>query len=144
MVRIPAEQTHDLRRRVLREELPTADVRFVGDDLQTTAHFAIARCEDVVAISTWLRRPLDDEPGAVAIQLRGMATDPSRRGRGLGSMLLDHGVEHARSSGAQLVWARARTTALGFYLGHHFEAIGPEYIDVTTQIPHQVVRRRLG
>jgi thiamine transport system ATP-binding protein len=131
--------THDLRRRVLRATMPSADVTFDGDDLPTTVHLGITSDESVLAVSTWVRAPFPARPDASAVQLRGMATDPTMQGRGLGAMLLDAGVRRACASGAALVWARARSTALDFYLRHGFDVVGDEFIDATTGLPHVLV-----
>lgn len=133
--------THDLRRRVLRAAMPDADVRFDGDDLPTTVHLGVASDDQVLAVSTWVRAPFPDRPDAAAIQLRGMATDPAMQGQGLGAMLLDAGVRRARASGADVVWARARSTALAFYLDRNFDAVGDEFDDETTGLPHVLVVR---
>ncbi len=37
-------------------------------------------------------------------ELKSMRTDPSRRGQGIGAMMLDHLVEDARSRGVQRLW----------------------------------------
>ena len=95
----------------------------------------------MVATSSWVVRPFDDEP---AVQLRGMATDRSLQGTGLGGVLLDAGCERVAASGVHLVWARARDAALRFYERHGFEVVGEGFVDEGTQLPHHVVVRRLG
>ena len=42
-----------------------------------------------------------------------------------------------------LVWARARDTALEFYLRHGFVVDGEGFIDEQTLKPHHVIVRRL-
>ena len=42
-----------------------------------------------------------------------------------------------------LVWARARDTALAFYVRHGFRVTGDGFVDEATQLPHHVVVRRL-
>ena len=44
---------------------------------------------------------------------------------------------------APIVWARARDTALGFYLRHGFVVDGEGFIDEQTQKPHHFIIRRL-
>ena len=142
----PAD-THDLRRRVLRASMPSAEVTFDGDDVPSTFHLGIASETDpvtgrpgrIIAVSTWMRSPFADRPEASAVQLRGMATEPSMQGTGLGAQLLEAGVQRARETGADLVWARARSSALPFYLAHGFVAASDEFIDATTGLPHVVV-----
>jgi len=130
--------THDLRRRVLRDGSPDADVAFAGDDDPSTTHRGVV--DDVgriLAISSWYRRDHNDVPGGV--QLRSMATEPDYQGTGLGAMLIDDGLHAASAHGAAYVWARARSTAEEFYTARGFTASGDTYIDETTQLPHRNV-----
>jgi thiamine transport system ATP-binding protein len=129
-----AFETHDLRRRVLRTGTRTTDVELAGDD--RALHLVVERGGLVVAVSSWFERPSPSRPGRDGRQLRTMASAPEVRGTGAASILLTTGLERARSDGADHVWARARTTALGFYLRHGFETIGDEYVDETTGLPH--------
>jgi len=73
-----------------------------------------------------------------------MATEPAMQGQGLGATLLGAGVQRARTDGAALVWARARSTALTFYVAHGFVAVGAEFIDDTTGLPHVIVVREFA
>ena len=43
----------------------------------------------------------------------------------------------------EVVWARARDTALAFYLDHGFTVEGDGFIDEQTQKPHHLIVRRL-
>lgn len=139
IVRLTAEQTHPLRRSVLRDGTPSDVVVFDGDDDAATFHLGvIGPADDVVAISSWMRRPFDDEPAAY--QLRGMATAPSVRGTGVGAQLLGAGLAECAARGASVVWARSRVTALEFYLRHGFTTVGDEYVDATTGLPHVTIR----
>ncbi len=143
VVELEAGDTHDLRRRVLRASTPSADVVFDGDDLPTTTHLGITSGDTVVAVSTWVRAAPPGRSDANAVQLRGMATEPEMQGNGVGALLLRAGVDRSRATGAELVWARARSTALAFYVAHGFTTIGDEFVDDTTGLPHIVVVHRL-
>ena len=137
LIDLSAEETYDLRRRVLRAATPSTDVEWQGDDLDTTAHLGVLETNAVVAISTWLTSPSPDLDGHHAgIQLRGMATDPAARGHGYGSMLLLAGIDRARRSGADHVWANARSAVIDFYVDHGFEVTGAEFQNAETAIPH--------
>lgn len=136
IVEISATRTHELRRLVLRTGTTSTNVVFDGDDELTTSHLGALRDNAVVAIATLVQRSWPAAPGRTAIQLRGMATHPDVRGEGVGQQLLDACREHARAGGANLIWARARTTALGFYLHAGFAADGSEFIDEATGLAH--------
>ena len=133
----------ELRRTVLRNGTATSDPRYVEDGLPDTVHLGVVRDGTVIATSTWLPRESPDSPGTPAIQLKGMAVDPSVQSRGVGSMLLNAGISRAVDLGAHLVWARARDTALRFYQSHRFVIVGGAFIDEHTGLSHHVVSRRV-
>ena len=142
VVDLPAALTHPLRRLVLRDDDPSAELAWPGDDDVTTTHLGIRRSDGtVVAISTWLERPWPPDPDRPAMQLRGMASHPDAAGTGLGTMLLDAGLRHARSRDVEIVWANARVDALGFYGRAGFTVSGPVFITPDTGLPHRIVHR---
>lgn len=140
VVELAAAETHPLRLAVLRADTPTKVLTFDGDDMPGTFHLGVRVGEAVVAVSTWIPNRFGDEP---AVQLRGMATAKHLQGRGLGAILIESGCERAAQV-APIVWARARDTALSFYLGHGFVVDGVGFIDETTKLPHHVIVRRLS
>lgn len=135
VVELTAEQTHPIRRAVLRDE--TDEVVFDGDDLPTTIHLGATITGELVTISTWLQRRYPDLPEHAGHQLRGMATLPDARGSGAATLVLATGIERCADAGATVVWARARVTALTFYERQGFRATGDEYVDLTTGLPHR-------
>lgn len=142
VVQITAEQTHDVRRAVLRGGHADAVVVFDGDDLDDTFHLGARHATGaLVGVSTWLRRPYPDRPADVGYQLRGMATLPAWQGSGPGSAMLAAGFTRCAELGAAIVWARARDTALPFYARHGFEVTGLGYVDLTTDLPHHDIIR---
>ena len=136
-VEVDATDTHDLRRRVLRDGDDDAPLAWAGDDDPRTFHLAIRDAAGtVLAVSTWLAQPPDTH-------LRGMATDPDHAGHGLGSLLLAAGIDRCRARGDAAVWANARLTALGFYEGAGFAIVGPAFVTSDTGLPHRRVRLEL-
>jgi GNAT superfamily N-acetyltransferase len=106
----PAE-TAELRRQVLRGGRPVA---LPGDD---DPAFHVGVFEDGVLVGTGnvRRDPAPWAPDVPAWRLRGMATDPGHRGRGVGAAVLDALVAHARAHGGGVLWCNARTPAQRFY-----------------------------
>lgn len=136
VIDLTASGTHRLRRTLLRDGTESDSVEFDGDDLTSTFHLGATIDGELVSISTWLSRRYPDLPAEPAHQLRGMATVPAARGSGVSADLLAAGVDRCSSAGSSVVWARARVAALSFYDRHGFEARGPEYVDLTTGLPH--------
>jgi len=58
-----------------------------------------------------------------------MATKDEMRGRGLGTLVLDALIEHARASGGEIIWCHARIGALDFYRRAGFVTIGDAFDD---------------
>lgn len=145
IVEITAGDTHALRRAVLRNGDPSRPVEFPEDALGTTVHLGIRdETGRLVATSSWLPNACPEMPGPTAIQLRGMATDASRQGNGVGGRLFEAAVDRWRDAGFELLWARARDSALGFYTRHDCQVIGDGFIDATTELPHHIVVRMLN
>ncbi|MGB3735836.1 MAG: GNAT family N-acetyltransferase [Ilumatobacter sp.] len=136
---ITAVDTHDLRRRVLRDGAADAVVEWVGDDEPATVHLGATAGGQIVAISTWLDAPDPLVPDVRSRQLRGMATDPTRTGRGLGRMLLTTGLQRATAEDFDRVWANARVTALGFYESAGWTVTGPVFETAVTGLAHRHV-----
>jgi GNAT superfamily N-acetyltransferase len=74
-------------------------------------------------------------PGAW--RLRGMAVDPSKQGSGVGRLVIDEAVAAAREAAAPLLWANARTAALGFYERMGWRVVGEEFIASDSGLPHK-------
>ena len=151
VIQVPRERILDLRVRVLRKGTPVAHCEYPEDNLPDVVHLAIESNDDVtatstplanhdvIATSTWFMRACPEAPGRPAMQLKGMAVDDAQQGRGLGAALVYEGLALARSRGAELVWARARDSALGFYQSLGFTVVGDGFIDEPTAMPHHIV-----
>lgn len=133
-----------LRMSVLRDGTPSRDPRYAEDDHDTTVHL-VARdhIAGIVATSSWLPRPFPPEPDAPGVQLRGMAVDKALQSRGIGALLLSAGIERARRTGARNVWARARDSALEFYMRNGMAVVGDAFMDDATGMSHHLVVLRV-
>jgi N-acetylglutamate synthase-like GNAT family acetyltransferase len=77
------------------------------------------------------------------MQLKGMAVDTSLQTAGYGAQLITAGVALATERNAEIVWARARDSAIGFYEKCGFRVVGDGFIDESTDMPHHIVVRTL-
>lgn len=128
---VPAEATFALRQRVLRPHQSIAEMALAGDDDAATLHLGAAdetgqivgtlRLEPVAC--PWFPERAD------AWQLRGMATEPRHRGRGVGAELVAVAVRHVASRGGGLLWCNARIPAEAFYAGAGFVATDHRWDD---------------
>lgn len=144
IVESDAATTRALRRAVLRPSWP-ADAAMHGDDNADAVHFAAFADDELAAACLVLPQPYPRRPEAPnAWQLRGMATAPAHRNRGLGARLLAAAVDAAVGRGGRVLWCEARTSALRFYAQHGFTVDGPEYLHSESGIPHHLMFRDIG
>ena len=141
---VDAPSTHDLRRLVLREGRPDADVHYDEDRLSDTFHLAAVDDDGaVVGVATWAPAPTERRPGALAWRLRGMAVHPSQQGTGVGAALLQAALERLRADGVEVLWADGRDAALTFYERHGWSVEGEGFV-AARDIPHHLVVLDLG
>ena len=143
VVSLPTADIVDLRVRVLRKGTPYTHANYPEDAYPDAVNFCIVRRGHAIATSTWFSKECPELPGVPAVQLKGMAVDDSLQGSGLGALLITRGLEHARSLGASVVWARARDSALYFYERRGFEVRGDGFMDEPTAMPHHIVTREI-
>jgi GNAT superfamily N-acetyltransferase len=143
--RITLDEAIPVRLDVLRRGTPSRDATYDGDDEATTVHIGAEaqRSGEVIATSTWLVRPWQNDPREAAVQLRGMAVLDGTQNTGVGKALIDAGVAHARHTGARYVWAKARDSALYFYERCGFSVEGDQFIEPASGAPHHLVVRDL-
>jgi predicted GNAT family N-acyltransferase len=146
------EETWPLRHLVLRAGKPLETCRWPGDEEPSTRHFALRAADgdelgsgEIIAIASIYQRSHEAAaPGPDSWQLRGMATRPDLRGRGLGGQLLVQLMAHCRDRlQGRIMWCNARSSAVPFYLRHGFETVGVEFL-IEGIGPHYVMRRTLG
>lgn len=125
---ITAEQTLPLRAAVLRPGQPPAACVFAGDEDADTRHFgAIDADGRILGVASLYRVAHPDIDGESQFQLRGMAIDAVCRGQGLGALLIAAPQDYARSCGAALIWANARSAAMSFYHRLGYQTVSEEF-----------------
>jgi GNAT superfamily N-acetyltransferase len=117
---VDLEDILDLRHRILRDGLPVESAYFPGDDHEQTVHFGVMLSDGFdqpvgapICCATVMLNKYEEKP---AWQLRGMATEPEYKRRGIGKTLLKF-VEQAvaRRKLASMMWCNARLDAVQFY-----------------------------
>jgi GNAT superfamily N-acetyltransferase len=144
VARVPPADTYPLRQRVLRPGRPLAAARLGIDDDPRTATFA-ARADTGEVVGTTMVYPeacpwLPDRPHAW--RLRGMATEPGLRSRGVGRRVLQAALDHITEAGGELVWCNARVPAQRFYERAGFSTHGEPW-DEPEIGPHVAMWRDL-
>ncbi|HWD52384.1 MAG TPA: GNAT family N-acetyltransferase [Acidimicrobiales bacterium] len=150
VTRIAVGDTLVLRQAVLRPHQTIDEVALPGDDdPSTTAFAAVDAAGGLLSVA---RVTLEPAPTPIADlipdrtpewRLRGMATHPDARNRGLGSAVLRAVVAHVADHGGGLLWCNARVPAVGLYRRAGFTTYGEEWIDPDIG-PHIVMWRRVA
>jgi GNAT superfamily N-acetyltransferase len=133
----------ELRHRVLRPHQRPEELVYEADDAPDSLHLGAFEDGALVAIASITREPPPGSTDPASWRVRGMATLPEARGRGIGSELLRRCVEHARRHGGATVWCNGRIGARAFYERHGFTVTrGP--FDIPGIGAHVELRRDLG
>jgi GNAT superfamily N-acetyltransferase len=136
------DRVRELRHLVLRPHQPPGSLVYDRDDDPEALHLGAFDHGELVAIASVVPDAPPDEAADGAWRVRGMATVPAFRGRGIGGLLLERCVQHARDRGGSVVWCNGRVPAQAFYERHGFVAVrGP--FDLPGIGPHVELRLAL-
>jgi len=114
---------------------------FRGDRDATTFHFGAFADGANVCCGTFMLNEWFGEP---AYQLRGMATAPALRGKGIGAAMLDAAERHiATHTPVRQLWCSARTGAVAFYQKCGWSVVSDVY-DVPNVGPHRKMCKRIA
>lgn len=133
---ITAEDTTDLRHRVLRENKPISSCAMDGDNLESTMHIGAFLDSKCVGILSLFKASTRDIALNMQYQLRGMAVDPNYRNQNIGKALVHFAEDNLKTRKVSVLWCNARTSAVDFYksLGYtimteefHIPEVGPHF-----------------
>lgn len=116
IARCEADDVLGLRHAVLRPHQRRDEVRFPEDESPRSVHFSAHDGDgDVVGVVSLMMQSPPWRPELEAWRLRGMATAPEWRDRGVGRALVGAVFDHIAGEGGGLLWCNARLAAVGFY-----------------------------
>jgi GNAT superfamily N-acetyltransferase len=142
--RVAADQLHDLRRRVLRNDDPAIYRPDPRDDDATSLHYGGMIGPRLVVSASFFPSAPPMNTSLVTFQLRYMATDFDVQGLGYGARVLAFAEDDLRGLGVEQVWANGRDSALGFYEAVGWLRVeGSEHLSAETSLPHTVIFKRL-
>ena len=139
---IRAEDARLLRKTILRPNLPLEMIFYPGDDADETLHAGAFLDDILVGVCTVIQEAPTGENDIGVWRMRGVAVNAQKRGQGIGRALMEACLAHAKTHGANYVWANGRTSALPVYAALGFTVQGDEY--VTDTGPHYFVLRSIN
>lgn len=139
---VDAAVVRPLRGEILRPGQSPAELVFPDDDAPGTLHVAVVSGERVLGVASVIRDAHPREPRPGDWRIRGMASRPEMRGRGIGAALLARCEAHAREHGGARLWCNARAAARGFYERAGFTVEG-EVFDIPSIGAHYLMGKRV-
>ena len=82
---VSADIVRPLRHKVLRSNLPFEASIMLSDDFSDSAHFLVKKDGIIKSVASIYKEPFEKMPTYKGYRLRGMATEPSEKGKGFGS-----------------------------------------------------------
>ena len=119
---ISAEETYEIRKRVLRKNISLTE-KTDGDFDDNTFHIGAYLDGKLGSVSTYVVEGNSYFSG-LQYRLRGMATDENYQGNGLGKKSILRAEEILKERRVDVLWFNARIVALGFYKKLGYEIIG--------------------
>ena len=139
---ITAQQTMQLRHRILRPHQKLHEQVYAYDNSPDTFHAGAFVDDKLVGIATVGRNSPRNEQNPNAWQLRGMAVLPELHRQGFGAALVRACIQHVAAHGGNELWCNGRTSAMNFYHSLGFRETGDEFISPMTG-PHYVFKREI-
>ncbi len=140
---ISSSEALPLRARILRPGQPLEMARYPDDELSTTLHAGVFHDDQIVGVATLVTEIHPHFTGyRNCFRLRGMATETSMHGKGIGRMALEFSFRELRFRGGGFVWCNARQSAFPFYERMGFQYYG-ELFDIPGIGPHKVMYKEL-
>lgn len=139
---VSASELYSLRNLVLRPGKPLHTTFYDKDHDVSTFHLAISIESKVQCIATFYPEKLEGVYSRKAYRLRGMATHPNFRRKGLGKDLMQSAFSLLLQQQSDLLWCKARLVAIPFYRSLGFQIIGEQF-DIEGIGPHYTMYKLL-
>lgn len=137
---ITAEETFDIRKEVLRKNIPLP-FEFNGDLDEDTFHLGAFKNNKLMAVSSYMKVKNKNFKGE-QFQLRGMATIVEFQGFGAGKLMMEKAFSILKELNINCLWCNARIKAVNFYEKQGLETFGEKF-DITFVGEHYVMFKYL-
>ncbi|BCB04323.1 GNAT family N-acetyltransferase [Bacillus sp. KH172YL63] len=112
---ISARDTYSIRQQILRPNQALEACEYEGDHGEETFHIGAYDGEILVSIASFYKEVMKGRDEENPYRLRGMATLPAYRGKGIGQQLIEKSEKVLKERGCRLWWCNARTSARPYY-----------------------------
>mgnify|MGYP001177655835 CR=1 FL=1 len=140
---VSASELYTLRNLVLRPGKPLHTTFYEKDNDIDTFHLAIFLESKAQCIGTFYPEKLEGVYSQRPYRLRGMATHPDFRRKGLGKDLIKYAFTCLNQQQADILWCKARLGAVPFYYFLGFQIIGEQY-EIEGIGPHYTMYKLLA
>lgn len=137
---ISTQNTYEIRKEVLREDIPLTE-KMDGDFDPNTFHLGAFLNDELACVATFMQHNNKHFEGS-QYRLRGMATHKNYQHKGLGKEILKEASRMLLNKNVDILWCNARIFALKFYKNCGYKTIGNEF-DVNLVGPHFVMYKEL-
>jgi len=137
---ISAEETYQIRKEILRKNIPLTE-KTEGDFDDNTFHLGAFNDGNLISVATFMQNDSSYFNGN-QYRLRGMATLEEFQGKGFGRRLILKAEVILNERKATVLWCNARVVALNFYKKLGFKTIGTEF-DIHHIGPHYVMFKKI-
>ena len=137
---ISAEETYQIRKEILRKNIPLSE-KTEGDFDKNTFHLGAYYNNRLVCVATFMQSDSSYFSGN-QYRLRGMATQEEFQGKGFGRRLILKAETVLNERKATVLWCNARVAALNFYKKIGFKTIGTAF-DIHLIGPHYVMFKKM-
>ncbi|MEE2930938.1 MAG: GNAT family N-acetyltransferase [Bacteroidota bacterium] len=139
---VNAKAVRPLRHLVLRTGKPFSTTSYDKDYDQNTFHLAYIKKNKIVVCTTFYPEATKEIDSLSPFRLRGMATHPDERRKGLGEYVMREAFKELHTKGCDLIWCNARLIAVDFYKSLAFKTKG-ELFNIGDIGPHYYMYRKI-
>jgi GNAT superfamily N-acetyltransferase len=142
VLRITAQDTYQIRQRVLVPDHDLQKAKFKNDDDEDISfHLGAFVDGKLVSVASFFYERNTLFPDLHQYRLRGMATLPEFQNQGLSSELLNMAFPIIKQNFCSLLWCDARVSAVGFYEKVGFKKVNDIIFEINGIGPHVLMMK---
>ncbi|TMU86930.1 GNAT family N-acetyltransferase [Bacillus sp. BHET2] len=139
---IPAADTYSIRNQILRPTQSIEECKYEDDLDQSTFHIGAFKGEKLICIGSFYKEGQERLKADHPYRLRGMATLPEYRGKGIGKRVIEESEDILKERGCRLWWCNARTSASPYYKKLGLTQLG-DVFDIESIGPHVIMYKKM-